>query len=253
MKLMNKIAVLILIMLISKSACGQQTVRKVLNPEKVVLYSYIKVFQMVDSVMYADDFYDTVRIQFTDSLVIYHLPVRLINQNTKKGAPDKIRFDYFVFKKGDNSGLLFRDTADVNFPHSRDVDSITSSRGYANIVQLKNVRFFSSAKGAGNAVTETYLPLVKRSEFTFDTLKLTYDSTLMNSNYVLGPSLDSIKQSKLIGYVYSFKKYYSPTYRLNMPPRHISFKFDRLAYTHDDRKLADRLRILYQKYQDELR
>lgn len=75
----------------------------------------------------------------------------------------------------------------------------------------------------------------------------------MNSNYVLGPSLDSIKQSKLISYVYSFKKYYSPTYRLNMPSRHISFKFGRLAYTDNDRKLADRLWILYQKYQDKLR
>lgn len=230
------------------SAGAQQAAVSVMNPEKVVIYSYIRGFQLIEGVLHIRDMYDTIKIQFADSLVMYRLPVRLVHLNREGITPYGVQFNYFVFKKGQTNGLLFQDTTDRFLPQVKNVDTITAERGYANTVQLKNVRFLSASKGKGRTLTEKYLPLVKRSEFTYDTVRLYYDSALVNSNYTLGPSLDSIKQSKLNGFVYSFKSYYSPTYKINMPPRDISLKFGRLPYTEADRLLADRLRLLFEKY-----
>lgn len=248
---MNKVVVAIL-MLCYNSARGQGATGKLLNPEKVAVYSYIRGFQLIDSVLHTRDMYDTVMVQFVDSLAMYHLPVRLIDLNAKEGTPYGVRYSYFVFKKGQKDGLLFQDTTDALLPQVKNVDTVTSERGYANAVQLKNVCFFTSEKGYGNTLIEKYLPLVKRSEFTYDTVRLYYDSALVNSNYILGASLDSVKRIKLNGFVYSFKAYFSPMYKIKMPPRDISLKFGRLPYTDEDCLLAKRLQVLFQKYAEGL-
>ncbi|WP_076378040.1 hypothetical protein [Filimonas lacunae] len=249
----SKMLIIALLVLCQFPVKAQGPLLSLQNPEKLVIHSYMRGFQVIDSTVYPRDMYDTVYVQYVDSFVMYHFPVRVIDLSAEDGGPYKIVFEYFTFIKGQKNGLLFKDTSDFFLPLRKDVDSIINERGHANVIEEKGIKMISSEKGVGHTLTENYLPDVKRSEFTFDTFFLHYDSTLVNSNYTLGATLDSSRKSKLNGFVFSFNAYYSVNQKLSFPPRDISLKFTRLPFTDADAKLANQLIALFQKHQEKLR
>ncbi len=172
---------------------------------------------------------DTLYIFYKNDYILYELPPStdfITNKRIPGTEP------YFIFKKNNKNGYLFKSAADSGKGTIYNVDSLLYNKAFA----LTNI--FTSVKDSlsncikdekEGVITEKYFFKKQCIDDCIDTVYFYFSKSMKNCEYSFSKELDSLKKMKLFKIRLLYNQKFSSTYKTNLPEREFLFEIKEVS------------------------
>jgi hypothetical protein len=172
---------------------------------------------------------DTIHIYYHKNDVIYFIPYKETLETEQRIIFEKVKYKYFIYTKGDTSGLYSGSLSENASPRVLSVDSFLFNRAYAVKFDLHNIRLIGVSENQDNEVVEEkYMPTKADNENCYDTMVFRFDKRISNVEFSFSNEIEKIKMRKLVKVRLVFNQKYSQQYQIMMPQREMSFEIQKL-------------------------
>lgn len=184
---------------------------------------------------------DSFYMSYYEDYVICQSPVKVFHENDTAIIDSSIRYQCFVFKKGNEYGKWFDSVGDPKYMKCK-VDSILKKKAFGGI-KLFDPHNFTLVEHRVDRIhrgsIQTYVPLFTPDEFYGDTCKLFTVPPQLASAYTMVPMYDTIHKDKVWRAEIRFRQTFSARYNIMLPPRAFIFEAINLSQfnTHELMKL----------------
>lgn len=229
------------------------------NPiDNITAIAYIVKLPLVQGDRQYIDFGDTTPIYYFQDLIIYKLPYTFDSSKmtyhiktetiSQEHILTETRYNYFVYKNGNNNGIWYRSIEQLDSNKTLTVDSILKRVGtptnlQAIIFSPNDSLLESQSLDNGDILIEKYIPKTKLDDSYNDTTLLYYSKTMKLIQFSLSPFLDSLKNKKLYKLRLAFNEVFSETYSITMPKRDIIYEIREMNVDN-----IDNLKILLLRF-----
>lgn len=174
---------------------------------------------------------DSIFIQYHRNYILYKLPYTHLIDSNNVLLSTKKKYSYFIYKKNEKNGIEFKslkDTVGVN----QVVDSILSERAFLGS------KFLNEKDSLVKTICDTKYPEILTKVFIqkkgalesySDTTYLSFRKDYVGIDFSLSKELDIQNNSKLFYAAFRYKRKFSPTYKITLPERELSFEIKKLS------------------------
>lgn len=223
MKLITTIAIIVALIIFGIS--GRKDKQVADGVTRLDLVGSLPVVIVNDSVRFFN-LTDTFEIYYFKDYILYRLP-EIRDGNTDNKIPGTE--PYFMFRKNDKDGILFKSAAEGGGKMHLPVDSFLRDRAFGGTTfDMRNTHLFiNSSRQDQNPIIEKYVPRTVCDETMYDSVYFYFDSELNDVDYTFSKRLDSLTQKKLYMVRLLFNEKFSKTYKVTVPKREVLFKLQK--------------------------
>ena len=204
---------------------------------------------------------DSTPIYYYNNLILYQLQYffdstyNVYNDTSKsfdmKFAMTERRYKYFIYKKGDQYGILYNSLSGNIYKKTLTDSVLSHKKGPDNIHSIiSDSNYNLTHKYIGPDKTfyyESYAYKNKKNSLEVDSINFYYSSSLINFSLSLSPTLDSIFHSKLTKFKIIYNEGYNSVYSVKMPYREYYCEIEKLD------TIPKEINLLFTKYEIDIK